>query len=88
MPLGDTVTKGLDALFAGQPDVLSIDDVATLLNRSKATIYRWVKSGVIPSYRVGKEWMILSSELRDALEKAATPAPEEKQEAEDDPEDQ
>lgn len=95
MWLGDSVTKGLDALFEGQPDVLNIEDVATLFHRNKATIYRWIKTGVIPAYRMGKEWMIVTAELREALEAAAgpygtateeTPQDEDPQEAADAPE--
>jgi PTS system nitrogen regulatory IIA component len=35
---------------------LSVRDIARLLNVSEKTIYRWVKRGEIPAYRVGEQY--------------------------------
>ena len=69
---------------------LSVRDVAKLLEVSEKSIYRWVKQGVLPAYRVADQYrfnraelldwatsrrMNVSSELVDEPESNATPIP-------------
>jgi excisionase family DNA binding protein len=46
------------------PLLMSIDDAASALSMSKHTIIKWVKSGVIPSVKVGSRRMISSDDLK------------------------
>ncbi len=46
-------------------EVLGIEDVANLLKVNKWTIYRLVKEGKIPAFKVGKQWRF----KRDTLER-------------------
>lgn len=57
----------LDELFAGRPDVLSVEDVAELLNVTRTNVYAWLKDGVIPGYKLGTTWRVLSKELRSTM---------------------
>lgn len=69
---------------------LSVRDVSKLLNVSEKTIYRWIRQGILPAYRVAEqyrfnraellEWatsrkMNVSSELFDEPESSAVPIP-------------
>jgi excisionase family DNA binding protein len=43
--------------------LVSIDDAARALSLSKHTIIKWVKTGVIPSVKVGSRRLIIFAEL-------------------------
>lgn len=64
------VSSHLDDLFAPYVDQkhLSVREVGDLLGVSEATARRWVAQGVIPAYKVGTAWVILTAEVRDWLE--------------------
>src|SRR5213592_2140195 len=42
---------------------LTVRDVSTLLSVSEKTIYRWVKQGVLPAYRVNEQYRFNRAEL-------------------------
>lgn len=42
---------------------LSISDVADLLGVTEKTIYRWIKKGRLPAYRIGQQYRFNRSEL-------------------------
>ena len=65
------VTSGLDALFEGRNATLTVPDVADLLGMTKPGVYKWLKDGVIPGYKVGSTWFILRDELKQTLEHGA-----------------
>lgn len=65
------VTSGLDALFEGLDKTLTVPEVAELLSMTKPGVYKWLKDGVIPGYKVGSTWFILRDELRQTLEAGA-----------------
>ena len=60
-------TSRLDELFDGLPKRLRIHDVAQLLDMTDQGVQKWVRTGVIPAYKVGSTWLILRDELRDTL---------------------
>ena len=43
--------------------VLTIDEVAKMLQMSKHTIYRYAKDGTIPAVRIGGSWRIAEEVL-------------------------
>lgn len=59
------VTDGLDSLFAGRTDILTVQEVADLLRMNKAGVYKWLKEGVIPGYHRGRSWFIVRDELKE-----------------------
>lgn len=59
------VTDGLDSLFAGRSDILTVQEVADLLRMNKAGVYKWLKEGVIPGYHRGRSWFIVRDELKE-----------------------
>jgi nitrogen PTS system EIIA component len=42
---------------------LSVKDAAVILNVSEKTIYRWIKQGIIPSYRINEQFRFNRAEL-------------------------
>lgn len=46
--------------------------VAEMLNLSTASVRSWANTGRIPAYRVGRSWIMLSTELRVWLESTST----------------
>lgn len=61
----------LDAMFEGRPSTLSVQEVADLLGMTKPGVYKWLKDGVIPGYKVGSTWFILRDELKATLQAGA-----------------
>jgi excisionase family DNA binding protein len=43
---------------------MSVDDAASALSISKHTVIKWVKSGVIPSVKIGSRRLISSEDLK------------------------
>ena len=65
------VTSGLDALFRDRKETLTVPEVAEMLNVTKPGVYKWLKEGVIPGYKLGSTWFILRDELKEALDAGA-----------------
>lgn len=59
--------EALAALFAGKPQTLSVSDVAQMLDMSTKGVYRWIREGVIPAYKVGATWFVLRDELHEKM---------------------
>lgn len=45
-----------------------IEDVCDLLQVSKITIYRWIKSGKITAYKVGKSYLFKIEDVHKLIE--------------------
>ena len=45
-----------------------IEDVCELLQVSKITIYRWIKSGKITAYKVGKSYLFKIEDVHKLIE--------------------
>jgi len=45
-----------------------IEDVCDLLQVSKITIYRWIKSGKITAYKIGKSYLFKISDIHTLIE--------------------
>lgn len=67
------MSSGLDELFADQPRTLTVSAAAELLGRDRQTILRWINRGTIPAYRIGKDWHIVTSDLKATMEASAGP---------------
>lgn len=69
------MSRGLDELFEDQPPTLTVSAAAKLLGRSNQTVYRWITAQTIPAYRVGKEWHIVTTDLKATMEAASNLSP-------------
>jgi len=50
-------------------DLLTINEVIKILKVSKLTVYRYIKAGKLPAYKVGRDYRIKSSDFGAFLEK-------------------
>ena len=50
-------------------DIISIDEVCSILKMSKRSIYDWCKKGIIPAFKIGNTWRFSSRDLDDWIEK-------------------
>ena len=68
-----------DAYWAKFPEVLSIDDLATITRKSKATIWRWLATGVIPAHQIGDRpngsYVVYRDVFQHRLEEPELPYP-------------
>jgi len=54
-------TRGEQSI--GQNELLTVKEVAAYLRVSRVTAWRWCQEGMIPAFRIGRNWRI----PRDAL---------------------
>jgi len=52
----------------GQKELLTVKEVASYLRVGRVTVWRWCQDGVIPAIRIGRNWRIHRSDLRELLE--------------------
>lgn len=45
----------------------TLQDVAERLKVSYRTVYRWVRAGDLPAYKLGQDWRVEDSDLRKFL---------------------
>ncbi|MFB9075655.1 helix-turn-helix domain-containing protein [Citricoccus zhacaiensis] len=66
----------VDSLLEGQPDLLTTDDICTLMRVSQGTVLRWMKEQGLPTISVGprlrrvrlehfREWLLRADEIKD-----------------------
>jgi excisionase family DNA binding protein len=68
--------KAVDSLLEGQPDLLTTDDICTLMRVSQGTVLRWMKDQNVPVISVGPrlrrvqrehfgEWLLQADGITD-----------------------
>jgi excisionase family DNA binding protein len=48
-----------------EPDVLTIEELAVWLRCAYSTIYRQIKAGKLPGFRVSKKWRFNRAQIRE-----------------------
>lgn len=63
------LAPSLNKLFNAIPDesVLSPEDIAELLQRSKETVRRWCRTGKLPAYNFGGKYTILGNDFKEFM---------------------
>jgi excisionase family DNA binding protein len=56
------------------PDVLTADEVADVLRLGRNTVYDALRTGTIPSVRIGRRLLVPKAALRRLLEGEQTPS--------------
>ena len=56
-------------------ELLTVKEVADYLRVSRVTAWRWCQQGVIPAFRIGRNWRIRREDLLD-LERLSAYSPE------------
>jgi len=50
-------------------DVLTVDDVAALLELKPYTVKEYARRGILPGRKLGRTWRFLRPELEDAIQR-------------------
>jgi excisionase family DNA binding protein len=50
-----------------QDKILTVPEMAKFFGVSKKTIYEWSKSGNLPAFKIGQEWMVRQSDLQKMI---------------------
>ena len=50
--------------------LLTINEITEILKVSKLTVYRYIKAGKLPAYKVGRDYRIKQQEFDKFLERA------------------
>lgn len=53
-------------------NLLTINEITTILKVSKLTIYRYIKSGKLPAYKVGRDYRVKQEDFDKLLENGKT----------------
>lgn len=61
------VISAIDALFEGKDKTLTVPEVAEILSVTKPAVYKWLRNGTIPGYKLGSTWFVLRDELKQTL---------------------
>ena len=71
----ENVSKaGLDQSNNGlSKELLTVAEVADYLRVSRVTAWRWCQNGLIPAFRIGRNWRIRRDELLEFLEQSLPP---------------
>ncbi len=49
-------------------EFLTLNETADMLRLSQLTIWRYIKSGKLPAYKIGRDWRIKRTELEQFIE--------------------
>jgi excisionase family DNA binding protein len=55
-------------------DVLTVADVATLLDLKPYTVKEYARRGILPGRKLGRNWRFLRPELEDAIQRLPKPS--------------
>ena len=47
--------------------ILNTPEMAKFFGVSKKTIYEWCKTGHLPAFKIGQEWMVRQSDLQKMI---------------------
>jgi excisionase family DNA binding protein len=53
----------------GLPTLLTTDEVAAYLRQKPRTIHDWIRAGVLPGVKIGRQWFIVEDDLRNYIER-------------------
>jgi len=55
-------------------ELLTVNEVAACLRVSRVTAWRWCQQGIIPAFRIGRNWRIRREDLLDLERTFASPS--------------
>jgi excisionase family DNA binding protein len=57
-------------------DILTINDLCDLLHVHQSTVYRLIKKGKIPSFRIGSDWRFRRDQIERWVAEGTTGSPQ------------
>jgi excisionase family DNA binding protein len=70
--IGRLVKKDGNMKKKMKENLLTINEITTILKVSKLTIYRYIKSGKLPAYKVGRDYRVKQEDFDKLLENGKT----------------
>jgi excisionase family DNA binding protein len=55
-----------------QNELLTVKEVAAYLRVSRVTAWRWCQQGIIPAFRIGRNWRVCRDELMKLQERSSS----------------
>jgi excisionase family DNA binding protein len=55
-----------------QNELLTVKEVAAYLRVSRVTAWRWCQQGIIPAFRIGRNWRVCRDELMKIQEASSS----------------
>lgn len=49
-------------------DVYTLEELTTLLQVTRRSLYNWIKDGRLKAFRVGRQWRVTKQSLNDFME--------------------
>lgn len=50
-----------------EPFIMNIDEVCEVLGVTKPTVHKYIKEGIVPSYKINRKLMFLKSEILQVI---------------------
>ena len=50
-----------------ETELISCTDVAQRIGRDKATVRAWCRTGSLPAFKVGKDWLVREEDLHEYM---------------------
>ncbi|OGE81332.1 MAG: hypothetical protein A2826_02120 [Candidatus Doudnabacteria bacterium RIFCSPHIGHO2_01_FULL_43_23] len=65
--------------MATQDKILTVSQIAKFFGVSQKTVWEWCKKGLLPAFKIGKDWKIRQSDLQKMIhQKIHSPKAQEK----------
>ena len=52
--------------------LVTISEIAEMFNRSEYTVMQWCRNGILPAFKVGRDWLIPEDRLLAWIEAGGT----------------
>lgn len=49
-------------------DVYTLEELTTLLQVTRRSLYNWIKDGKLKAFRVGRQWRVTKQSLKEFME--------------------
>ncbi len=60
-----------------EPTMLTVEEIARRLNTTPNTVNRFIRTGLLPGYKVGREWRVEPADFEEFLRSHKRPKKEE-----------
>jgi len=57
-------------------EVLTVQEVASMLKTTPATVYAWCRAGKLPAFKIGQQWRIRAKVLEEMMHRSRLPEPD------------
>jgi excisionase family DNA binding protein len=70
------IAQPRERLIASEPEILTVKEVCELLRVTQGTVYKLVKQGRIPAFKIGTDWRFRTDEIAHWLAEQSKGTPQ------------